>query len=168
MAVQCPSCQSENLEDSSFCRKCGSRLPIGKDVIFSKTMTLDNATKVLAKGSMLAGKYKILGELGHGGMGIVYKAEDTKLKRPVALKFLPADLARYDEARERFIREAQAAAALEHAKICTIHEVEEADGLTYIAMAYIEGQTLRERIAQHPLKTGEAVDVAVQIVEGLD
>jgi serine/threonine protein kinase len=131
-------------------------------------MTLDTATKVLAKGSLFAGKYKILGELGHGGMGIVYKAEDTKLRRPVALKFLPAELARHEEAKERFIREAQAAAALEHPNICTIHEVEEAEGLTYIAMAYIEGQTLTERIAQHPLRIGEAVDVAVQIAEGLD
>jgi len=168
MAIECPHCQSENPEDSSFCRKCGSRLSLVGDVVFSKTMTLDTATKVLAKGSLFAGKYKILGELGHGGMGIVYKAEDTRLKRPVALKFLPAELARYEEAKARFIREAQAAAALEHTNICTIHEVEEADGLTYIAMAYIEGQTLRERICQHPLKTGEAVEVAVQIVEGLD
>jgi serine/threonine protein kinase/dienelactone hydrolase len=168
MAVQCPYCHSENLEDSSFCHKCGSRLSFGGNVIFSKTMTLDTATKVLAKGSLFAGKYKIQGELGHGGMGIVYKAEDTKLKRPVALKFLPAELARHEEAKGRFIREAQAAAALEHPNICTIHEVEEADGLTYIAMAFIEGQTLRERIAQHPLKIGEAVDAAIQIAEALD
>jgi serine/threonine protein kinase/dienelactone hydrolase len=168
MAVQCPHCHSENLEDSSFCRKCGSRISAGRDVIFSKTMTLDTTTKVLAKGSLFAGKFKILGELGHGGMGIVYKAEDTKLKRPVALKVLPVELARDDEARGRFVREAQAAAALEHPNICTIYEVEEADGLTYIAMAYIEGQTLRERVAERPFKSSEAVDTAIQIAEGLE
>jgi len=167
MAVQCPQCQSENPEDSSFCRKCGSRLAIGGDAVFSKTMTLDTATKVLATGSLFAGKYEILGEIGHGGMGIVYKAEDIKLKRPVALKFLPAELARYEEARSRFIREAQAAAALEHPNICTIYEVGEAEGLTYIAMAYVEGRALRDRVAQRPLESSEAVEVAAQIAEGL-
>jgi serine/threonine protein kinase/predicted esterase len=167
MAAQCPHCHSENPEDSSFCRKCGSRLPLAGDVMVSFTKTLESATKLAPKGSTFAGKYRILEEIGHGGMGVVYKAEDIKLKRSVALKFLPPELALHSEARERFIREAQAAAALDHPHICTIHEVEEAEGITYIAMAFIEGQTLRQKIAEHPLEIGEAVDVAAQVAEGL-
>ncbi|MBM3285087.1 MAG: protein kinase, partial [Candidatus Aminicenantes bacterium] len=77
--------------------------------------------------------YKIVDKIGEGGMGVVYKAEDTKLKRTVALKFLPPDLTRDTEARERFIQEAQAAAALDHPNICTVYEINESDGDTYIA-----------------------------------
>jgi dienelactone hydrolase/tRNA A-37 threonylcarbamoyl transferase component Bud32 len=168
MPVQCPHCHSENPEDSAFCRKCGSKLPLGGHVPFSFTKTLESVEGLAAKGSTFAGKYTILEEIGHGGMGIVYKAEDTMLKRPVALKFLPAELARHEEAKGRFIREAQAAAALDHPNICAIHEVGEADGQAYIAMAYIEGMTLRDRLALKPFDTGEAVGLAVQIAEGLD
>jgi serine/threonine protein kinase/dienelactone hydrolase len=158
----------DNSEDSTFCRKCGTPLPFSKDVQFSRTMTLDSVQKIMSKGSFFAGRYRILGELGQGGMGIVYKAEDTKLKRTVALKFLPTELNRYPEAQERFVREAQAAAVLDHPNICTVHEVEEAEGVTYIAMAYIEGQSLREKIAKRPLDIDLAADIALQVAEGLE
>ena len=111
--------------------------------------------------------YKILKKLGEGGMGVVYKAEDTKLKRTIALKFLPRDLTRDTEAKERFVQEAQAAAALNHPNICTIHEIDEADGQLFIAMEYIEGQSLKEKIESGPLDVKEAVDIAVQVGEGL-
>ncbi|MGB7295030.1 MAG: protein kinase [Candidatus Aminicenantales bacterium] len=166
--ARCPHCHSENEGDSAFCRKCGSRLPSAEDAQVSFTKTLETVESLASKGSTYAGKYTILEEVGHGGMGIVYKAEDKTLKRPVALKFLPGELARHEEAKRRFIREAQAAAALDHTNICAIHEVGEAEGQTYIAMAYIEGRTLRERLAQHPLEPGEALGVAVQIAEGVD
>jgi serine/threonine protein kinase len=100
---------------------------------------------------LLAGKYRILEELGRGGMGVVYRAEDTKLRRHVALKLLPADLTREAEARERFILEARAASALDHPNICTIHEVDETrDGQMFIAMAYYEGETLKATIDRGP------------------
>ncbi len=89
--------------------------------------------------------YKILEKIGQGGMGVVYKAEDTKLKRTVALKFLLPQALETEEEKIRFVREAQAAAALDHPNISTIYEVDEAEGKTFIAMAYIEGQTLKER-----------------------
>ena len=111
--------------------------------------------------------YRILEKLGEGGMGVVYKAEDTKLKRTVALKFLPPELTRDPEAKERFVHEARAASALDHPNICTIHEIDEADGQTFIAMAYVEGQSLKDKIKTGPLKLGEAVGIGVQVAEGL-
>jgi len=111
--------------------------------------------------------YKILEKLGEGGMGVVYKAEDTTLRRAVALKFLPVALTREPEARERLAREAQAAAALNHPNICTIHEIDEVEGQTFIAMEHVEGETLRARIRSAPLDIGEALDMAAQVAEGL-
>ena len=111
--------------------------------------------------------YRITEKLGEGGMGVVYRAEDTKLKRPVALKFLASHLIGAEEEKERFIREAQAAAALDHPNICTVHEIDEAEGQIFIAMAYLEGETLASRIEAGPLKLGEALDFAVQTAKGL-
>ncbi|MGB6866093.1 MAG: serine/threonine-protein kinase, partial [Candidatus Aminicenantaceae bacterium] len=107
--------------------------------------------------------YKILEKIGEGGMGVVYKAEDTKLKRTVALKFLPQELMRDKEARERFVQEAQAAAALDHPNICTVYEINESDGHTYIAMAYVEGQSLKEKIKTGQLELAEALDITSQV-----
>lgn len=112
--------------------------------------------------------YKILEKLGQGGMGVVYKAEDTKLRRAVALKFLSADAIGSEEAKSRFIYEAQAAAALDHPNICTVHEIDESDGQAFIVMALVEGRSLRERIASGPLKIDEALDIAIQTAEGLN
>jgi len=122
----------------------------------------------LSPGSTLAGKYKIIEVSGRGGMGIVYKAEDTKLKRNVALKFLPPELIQDEEAKERFVLEAQAAAALSHPNICTIHEIDEEEGKSFIAMEYVEGQTLRAKIEKGPLGLDRALDIAIQVAEGLE
>jgi serine/threonine protein kinase/Flp pilus assembly protein TadD len=111
--------------------------------------------------------YKILEKLGEGGMGVVYRAEDTRLRRTVALKFLPPALTRDAEARERFVREAQAASALDHPNVCTIHEVDEVEGQTFIAMAFIEGEELTNKIKSHPLAFDEAIGIAIQVAEGL-
>jgi len=112
--------------------------------------------------------YKILEKIGSGGMGVVYKAEDTKLKRTVALKFLPQELTRDPEAKERFIQEAQAASSLDHPNVCTIYEIDETnDGQTFIAMACYEGGTVQDKIEQGPLKLNEALDIAIQVAQGL-
>ena len=112
--------------------------------------------------------YKILEKLGEGGMGVVYKAEDTKLRRPVALKFLPPELTRESGAKERFIHEAQATSALQHHNICTIHEVDEThEGRLFICMDYYEGETLKEKVARGPLPIDEAIDLVAQVAEGL-
>jgi serine/threonine protein kinase len=112
--------------------------------------------------------YKILEKLGEGGMGVVYKAEDTKLKRTVALKFLPPDLTRDEEAKERFIHEAQAASALQHSNICTVHDIDEtSDGQLFIVIDCYEGKLLKEKIARGPIETEDAVDIALQVAGGL-
>jgi len=111
--------------------------------------------------------YKILEELGRGGMGVVYKAEDTKLKRTVALKFLPSTLTADSEARHRIVREAQAAAGLSHPNICTIHEIGEAEDQVFISMEYVEGESLKDRIGSGPLKLGVVIDIATQVAQGL-
>ena len=100
-------------------------------------------------------------------MGVVYKAEDTKLKRSVALKFLRPDTTEDTEAKARFLREAQAAAALDHPNICTIYEIDEADGQTFLAMAFVAGRAIQDKIGDRPLKLQEAIDITTQTAEGL-
>jgi serine/threonine protein kinase len=112
-------------------------------------------------------QYRIIGKLGEGGMGVVYEAEDTKLKRTVALKFLPPGLTRDLQAKARFIQEAQAAAALDHPNICAVYEIGEAEGTTYIAMPCVRGRSLKDRIAAGPFSLEEALDIAGQVAEGL-
>jgi len=111
--------------------------------------------------------YKILEKLGEGGMGVVYKAEDTKLKRDVAIKFLPHQITASDEERERFKVEAQAAAALNHPNIATIHNIEEVDDEIFIVMEYIDGKELKDKIDSNPLGIDDTLDISVQIAKGL-
>ncbi|UCF78839.1 MAG: protein kinase [Candidatus Eiseniibacteriota bacterium] len=112
--------------------------------------------------------YRILKRLGKGGMGVVYKAEDTRLKRFVALKFLSAELTEGEAARKRFLREAQTASKLDHPSICSIHEIDETqDGRLFISMAFYEGEALRERLQRGPVPLAEALDIACQVAAGL-
>ncbi len=166
--MECPSCQAEILEDSRFCSKCGSSVFPSQGIFISQTRTILRPIKEFRSGTELAGKYTIKEVVGRGGMGIVYKAEDTKLKRRVALKFLPPELIQDKEAKERFILEAQTAAALAHPNICTIHEINEQDGESFIAMEYIEGQNLRDKLHKDPLGVEEVLEIAIQVTQGLD
>jgi len=111
--------------------------------------------------------YKILEKLGEGGMGVVYLAEDTKLGRRVALKLLPADWTRNPDSRTRFLHEAQTAAALNHPNVCTIHEVDEADGQVFLAMEHIEGENLRKRLTRGPMKIADVIATGLEVGQGL-
>jgi len=163
--MKCPSCGIENLEDSKFCRKCATPLPGG---VASFTRTIARGPAELAPGTVIAGRYQINNILGRGGMGVVYLADDTRLKRPVAFKFLPPGLALDEDIRKRFMIEAQAAAALSHPNICTIYEVDDQAEKSFISMEYIEGESLREKVTKGPLPFDQVLDIALQVCAGLE
>src|SRR5258706_8488760 len=112
--------------------------------------------------------YRIVSQLGAGGMGIVYAAEDVRLGRSVALKFVPEDLARDQQTLKRLRSEARTASALSHANICTIYDIDESDGRPFIVMELLRGQDLRERLSARSLKVHEVVDIGIQVADALD
>ncbi len=165
MAIRCPKCQHENPEDTLFCGKCGGALKSAEGSDITKTLITSGESQ--RKATTLAGRYTIIEELGRGGMGVVYKAEDTKLRRMVALKFLPPELTHVPEVKTRFMREAQAAAALDHPNICTVYEFDETEESSFISMAYIEGQSLKKKMESGSLELEGALNIATQVAEGL-
>jgi TolB-like protein len=161
----CPICGFDNPEGTSYCGKCGTKHGAAAPV--SVTKTIETPTQRLPRGIVFAGRYEINEELGRGGMGVVYKAVDNKLKRTVALKFLPSEWTYDVPAKERFAREAQAAAALDHPNICTVHEIDEVEGRMFISMAFVEGESLKAKIERGLLKIDEALGLGMQVAEGL-
>jgi len=165
--MKCPKCNFENPDNTRFCGNCAASLTSEIEVS-PPTKTLQVSINQMVQGSVFAEKYKILERLGVGGMGVVYKAEDTRLKRTVALKFLSPEYTQDERVRERFIHEAQAASALDHPNICTVHEINETeDGQMYIVMSFYSGKSLKEKIKTGPLSLKETLDTAIQISKGL-
>ena len=166
--MKCPTCLFETASDSHFCPQCGTRIErLGDGEGLAATRSMSPPPGARRPGSLVGGRYRILGSAGEGGMGVVYKAEDTKLRRTVALKFLPAAIALDPEAKKRFLREAQAAAILDNPNICPVHEIDEAGGEMFLTMAFVEGRSLKDRIAEGRLPLVEVLGVAIQVAEGL-
>ena len=163
--MPCPRCHSENPGGALYCGTCGEHLSSAEGV---RPMAAPAPFSELTEGRIVAGKYKILQKLGEGGMGVVYKAEDIRLNRAVALKFLAPQLTTEPEYKERFAREARTASKLDHPNICTIHEIDEDENhRLFIAMALCQGRTLKEIIRTGALSPEENLDVGIQVVQGL-
>jgi serine/threonine protein kinase/Tol biopolymer transport system component len=167
MSVKCPKCNADNPDTQSFCGACGTQLGFPKDIP-EVTKTLKTPFPHFAPGISLANRYDIIGEIGKGGMGEVYLAEDTNLKRQVAIKVLPQPFALDQEMLARFEREARMLASLNHPNIATIHGLEKSDGQQFLVMELVEGDTLAERISKGPLQLDEALNICRQITEGLE
>ncbi len=163
--MKCTKCQHENPDNTQFCGKCGEAFDPAEGV--SLTKTLIAPAERFKEGSTVGGRYAIIEELGRGGMGVVYKAKDTKLKRTVALKFLPPELTHIPEVKERFMREAQAAAALDHPNICTVYEFDAGRGEILHLHGLYRGPELKKEDRGGPLELEEALRIATQVAEGL-
>ena len=168
MATKCPKCQFENPDDTSYCGKCATPLAAPDEALGSLTRIIDAAGRDFSKGTLLAGKYRILDKLGAGGMGEVYRAEDLSLNRQVAIKVLPAVFAADRERLARFEREAKILASLNHPNIAAIYGVEQADAKRFLVLELVEGETLAERLSRGALPVEEALEVCRQIAEGLE
>ena len=169
MSAKCPRCHSDLAPGSQFCDVCATRTEADDPVSASRTVSISEPPGELHLGATLKGKYRITGEIGRGGMGVVYKAEDIRLKRTVALKFITSPSAMSWEARERFLHEAQAVSELDHPNICTVHEFDQTEaGQMYIVMAFYGGQSLKNKIKRGPLAVEEAVETTLQVARGLE
>lgn len=165
--MKCPNCQANIAEDSRFCQHCGRAVEPRDSTTLRMPKPAAASRAAAEPGHLFAKRYRVEGVIGRGGMGVVYRAEDTRLKRTVALNLLPPGFLEDVEARTRLVREAQAAAALDHPNICTVFEVDEAEGETFIAMAFIEGRSLKELLSGGPMDIPSAIDLASQAAEGL-
>jgi eukaryotic-like serine/threonine-protein kinase len=164
--MHCPGCHSEIPADAASCPHC----ELAVDQVPTRPTTPPRPAPPASPespGGLFAGRYRLLHEIGRGGMGVVHRAEDTRLKRPVALKFLARELSADPAARARFFREAQAAAALDSPHVCTVYEVGEHEGQAFIAMALVDGGTLKARIAGERLPLAEVLTLACEIAGGL-
>jgi len=168
MNIECPNCQTKNPEDSKYCTECETSLFPPDETLSIHPEVLLPQNEEFIIGSTIVGKYTLIEKLGSGGWGVVYKAEDLKLKRHIALKFLSPRLTRDPEYKLLFVQEAQAASMLEHQNICTVHEIDETEeGQMYIAMAYYPGETLKKKIKRGPIPLDDIIDILIQIAQGL-
>jgi len=170
MAIRCPSCHSENSDTQRFCGECGATLPAPapKGHIPMATETLQTPVHELATGASLAGRYQVIEEIGHGGMGRVYKVFDTDIKEKIALKLLRPEVVLDKEMVERFSNELKLARKISHRNVCRMFDLGKAEGTTFITMEFVAGEDLKKLIRKTgQLGAGRAVSIAKQVSEGL-
>lgn len=166
MSEKCPNCDTENTEDSQFCKTCATPLFSPQDI--KDTETMEATKEELTRGITLANRYEIIEELGKGGMGRVYRVEDTKLKQEIALKLIKPEIAKDKKTIERFRNELKLAREIAHRNVCRMYDLNEEKGILYITMEYVRGEDLRSlirRIGQLPI--GKSISISQQICEGL-
>jgi serine/threonine protein kinase/Flp pilus assembly protein TadD len=169
VAIRCPSCHADNPETQKFCGECGTQLPSPKDRPPVITETLRAPIKELSTGSTFAGRYQVIEELGHGGMGRVYRVQDKKLNEEVALKLIKPEIAADKETIKRFHNELRLARKVAHRNVGRMYELMEDEGAHFITMEYVPGQDLKGLIRQTgQLTPGKAVSIAKQVCEGLE
>jgi serine/threonine protein kinase/predicted transcriptional regulator YheO len=166
--MQCPKCQTNNPSDSKFCKECATPLPAVDDARASFTKTLETPAEELARGVTFAGRYEIIEELGKGGMGRVFRAEDTKLKQQIALKLIKTEIAADKKIIERFRNELKTARMIAHPNVCRMFDLGEEKGTHFITMEYVPGEDLKTMIRMSgKLGVGTAVNIARQVCAGL-
>jgi len=165
--MKCPKCNFDNPSDSKFCKECGTQL-LHTEEISAPTETIEAAKEELTTGSIFAGRYQIIEELGKGGMGKVYKVQDTKIKEKIALKLLKPEVASDKKTIERFSNELKFARKIRHKNVCQMYDLNEEKGIHYITMEYVPGEDLKSSIIRMgPLSAGKAIFIAKQVCEGL-
>jgi len=166
--MKCPKCHSENPETKQFCADCGTRLPSSKEIPVSVTRTMETPAGVRTRGTIVAGRYEILEELGSGGMGAVYRVFDKKLEEEVALKLIRPEIAANRKTIERFKNELKIARKIAHKNVCKMYDLGETEGTSFITMEYVPGEDLRSFIRRSgQLTVGKTVVLGGQIAEGL-
>jgi serine/threonine protein kinase len=166
VSVKCPKCQTENPDMQSFCGDCGTQLPSPEKI--AVTETIEAPKEELTRGITLADRYEIIEELGKGGMGRVYRVEDTKLKQEVALKLIKPEIAKDRKTIERFRNELKTARMIAHKNVCRMFDLGEAEGAHFITMEYVSGQDLKGLVRQSgQLAVGTTINIATQVCEGL-
>jgi len=169
VTVTCPKCNTENTSDSQFCKKCASPLPSSKDIHPEVTETLHTAIRELTTGSTFAGRYQVIEELGHGGMGRVYKVQDTKIGEKIALKLIRPEAGLDNKSLERFSNEIKLARKIRHKNVCQMFDLGEDQGTRYITMEYVHGEDLKQLIRKvGRLSPGQAIGIARQVCDGLE
>jgi serine/threonine protein kinase len=168
VAITCPKCHFGNPDDTAFCGKCATPLPSSKEFPASQTETIETSIKELTTGSSFAGRYQVIEELGHGGMGKVYKVFDTDIKEKIALKLLRPEIALDKETIERFSNELKLARKISHRNVCRMFDLGKAEGTIFITMEFVPGEDLKKLIRKmDQLGAGRAVSIAKQVCEGL-
>jgi len=166
--MKCPKCQFDNPDDTLYCGKCASPLKPTEEIPVSHTKTLETPREEFTRGTTFAERYEFVEELGTGGMGVVYKVFDKKIKEEVALKILKSEIASDEKTIERFSNELKLARKIRHENVCQMYDINEEEGTHYITMEYVPGEDLKSfirRVGQLP--AGKSISIVKQVCEGL-